>query len=214
MKIANTSAPEACFSQLKAWFEQRLAANHYPIDWQLENTFESCMPIPVFRYPIQLLATGEFAETELVQTGWNFIHKDLKGNEACFLVSQSESNGEIQYRFNQANYGHRSTDIKGILNMVSARNFKPEFESEFQVALIAGGPKYFYDIWLKPLNNSGVNIFIDLPPNIYNIDQERGISIDVKDFKGYHSKLTRRVNKDMKPGVETEEVRPEMKSGL
>ena len=93
--------------------------------------------------------------------------------------------GETTYRFNQANYGRRSKDIKRILDKVQSPDFKREFNMEFEASLLAGGPKYFYDIWLRSVDDSGVNIFIDLPPNIYDIDKEVGVTVDVKDFDGF-----------------------------
>ena len=212
MKLSNTSAPEECFQQLSNWFQNRLTENEYPEGWKLENSFANCVPMPIYRFPVQYLASGEFPEDQLVQTGWNFIHEDLRGKEGCFLVTLDSDSGKDLYRFNQANYGRRSIDVKRILEKVQSADFKPEYQMEFRAALLAGGPKYFYDVWLRS-SDGQVNIFIDLPPNLYDIDKEKGITVDVKDFKGFHGKLTNRIKRDQEESL-TESIREEMKSGL
>ena len=214
MKLYNSVAPEACFRELENWFKQRLTSSNYPKGWHLENCFDNCLSMPVYRFPLHQLSTAGFPPDEVIQTGWNFIHNDLEGQEACFLVSQTQGLTGLTYAFNHANYGMRSRDIKRILDHLLAPEFKAQFDIEFQASLLAGGPKYFYDIWLKSMADSEINLFIDLPPNIYNIDQEVGITVNVKDFSGYHGKLAERLAQDLQRSIDLEEEEDELKSGI
>lgn len=214
MKLESTRAPKACFEELEQWFQNRLTEPNYPKSWLLENSFENCMTMPVYRFPIQYISNRKFPIDQLIQTGWNFIHQDLKGNEACFLVSNRIEDSKDVYKFNQANYGKRSEDIKQILEHVQSKEFKAQYSMEFEVALIAGGPKYFYDIWLRSLDDSDINIFIELPPNIYNIDITEDVTIRIKDFGAYHKKLTERMANDLDISVNRSGIREKMKSGI
>jgi hypothetical protein len=214
MKLLNTIAPESCFFELSNWFKQRLTTSEYPEGWELENTFANCLTMPVYRFPIHQLSASSFPIDAVEQTGWNFIHNDLNGNEACFLVTQTPGPTGTQYAFNQANYGRRSADIKRIVKEILSPGFQAKYNLEFQASLLAGGPKYFYDVWLRSAVDSNINIFIDLPPNIYKIEEEDGISISVKDFGGYHGKLKDRLANDLQRTENFMDNEETLKSGI